>query len=67
MPAPPSEQTRRHNARPDEARRHDARRQERRRQLRGLILLAAAVLGFSLIRAELHGQRLFPAGWWRLW
>jgi hypothetical protein len=52
MPAPPSEQT---------------RRQERRRQLRGLILLAAAVLGFSLIRAELHGQRLFPAGWWRLW
>jgi hypothetical protein len=25
------------------------------------------VLGFSLIRAELHGQRLFPAGWWRLW
>ncbi len=40
-------------------------RVERRRQTRGLVLLALAVLVFSLLRFGLH--RAFPAGWWRLW
>jgi hypothetical protein len=67
MPAPLSEQTRRHDAQHDEAR-HRARNRERRRQLRGLLLLAAAVLVFSLIRASLSpGQHIFHPGWWRLW
>lgn len=40
-------------------------RRERRQQLRGLMLLAIAVLFFSILRAGvLH---VFPAGWWRLW
>lgn len=39
--------------------------QERRRQLRGLMLLAFAVLVFSILRAGLN--HVFPAGWWRLW
>jgi len=38
---------------------------ERRRQARGLILLAIAVLVFSLVRFSLH--RVFAPGWWRLW
>lgn len=39
---------------------------ERRRQVRGLLLLAIAVLLFSLLRVGLH--RVFtPPGWWRLW
>jgi hypothetical protein len=42
------------------------RNAERRRQLRGLLLLALAILLFSLLRVGLH--RVFtPAGWWRLW
>ncbi len=36
---------------------------ERRRQLRGLLLIAAAVLLFSLLRAH----HVFTPGWWRLW
>jgi len=43
-----------------------ARRQtERRRQLRGLLLLAFAILIFSLFRAGAHN--VFTRGWWRLW
>jgi hypothetical protein len=43
-----------------------ARRQtERRRQIRGLLLLAIAVLFFSLLRADMHN--VFTPGWWRLW
>jgi len=38
---------------------------ERRRQARGLIVLALAVLVFSLLRFGLH--RVFTPGWWRLW
>ena len=40
-------------------------RQERKRQLRGLILLAFAVLLFSILRAG--AGRVFTPGWWRLW
>lgn len=42
-----------------------AEQQERRRQLRGLVLLAAAALLFSLMRVGLH--HVFTPGWWRLW
>jgi hypothetical protein len=38
---------------------------ERRRQLRSLLLIALAVLLFSLYRAGLHN--VFTPGWWRLW
>lgn len=41
------------------------KRLERRRQARGLILLALAVLVFSLLRFGL--DRVFTPGWWRLW
>ncbi len=62
MTAPTSEQPRQQQAR------REARQHERRRQLRGLLLLAAAVLVFSLIRASLSpGQHIFTPGWWRLW
>ena len=45
---------------------HDAvKRQERRRHVRGLLLLALAVLTFSLLRAGLHN--VFTPGWWRVW
>jgi hypothetical protein len=48
------------SAQPDHT---EALRRERRSQLRGLLLLAGAVLSFILIRARpLH---LFHAGWWR--
>ena len=40
-----------------------AKQHERRRQLRGSLLLAAAVLIFSLLRAH----HVFNPGWWRLW
>lgn len=40
-------------------------RQERRRQVRGLILLAFAVLLFSILRAGM--SHVFTPGWWRLW
>jgi len=39
--------------------------QERKRQVRGLMLLAFAVLLFCILRAGIG--RVFPAGWWRLW
>lgn len=38
---------------------------ERRRQVRGLLLLALAVIVFAILRAGLH--RVFSVGWWRLW
>jgi len=38
---------------------------ERRRQLRSLLVIALAVLIFSLYRAGLHN--VFTQGWWRLW
>jgi len=47
----------------------EARRQaettERRRQVRGLLVLAAIAIAFSIFRAGVH--RVFTAGWWRLW
>jgi len=43
----------------------DALLQERKRQVRGLMLLAFAVLLFCILRAGIG--RVFPAGWWRLW
>jgi hypothetical protein len=43
-----------------------ARRQiERRRQIRGLFLLALAILLFSWFRVGMH--TIFTPGWWRLW
>jgi hypothetical protein len=45
---------------------HDARlKHERVRQLRGLMLLAFAVMAFALWRAGI--ARVFTPGWWRLW
>lgn len=41
------------------------RAHERRRQIRGSLLLAIAILVFSLLRAGLH--TVFTPGWWRLW
>jgi hypothetical protein len=41
------------------------RQAERRRQIRGLLLLAAVILTFSLLRSGLHN--VFTPGWWRLW
>jgi len=38
---------------------------ERRRQVRGLLLLAIAILIFSIFRAGTHN--IFTPGWWRLW
>jgi hypothetical protein len=38
---------------------------ERRRQVRGLLLLALAILLFSVLRAGTHS--IFTPGWWRLW
>ena len=38
---------------------------ERRRQLRGLMLLAFAVMAFALWRAGI--APVFTSGWWRLW
>jgi hypothetical protein len=40
-------------------------KQERRRQVRGLVLLAVAVIVFSVLRAGVH--HVFTPGWWRLW
>ncbi|HEY6448344.1 MAG TPA: hypothetical protein VIY53_17935 [Acidobacteriaceae bacterium] len=35
----------------------------RRRRVLGILLLAAAILVFALLRADRHV--LFPPGWWR--
>ena len=45
--------------------RESGERRERRRQVRGLAMLAIAVLIFSVLRAGVH--RVFGVGWWRLW
>jgi hypothetical protein len=42
------------------------RNRERVRQVRGLLLLAFAVLVFIILRAGVHNV-FTPAGWWRLW
>jgi hypothetical protein len=41
------------------------RQTERRRQVRGLLLLAIAILIFSILRTGTHN--IFTPGWWRLW
>jgi hypothetical protein len=41
----------------------DAHQQMRRRQIAGLLLIAAAILLFALLRADRHN--VFPHGWWR--
>jgi hypothetical protein len=56
MPRPPD---------PAASRQTQAARKERRSQIRGLTLLALAILLFSILRAGLG--RVFTAGWWRLW
>jgi hypothetical protein len=35
----------------------------RRRQVFGILLIAAVILTFTLLRADWHG--IFPHGWWR--
>jgi hypothetical protein len=40
------------------------RQQERRRQIRGLLLLAFAVLLITMLRRH---SVFFTPGWWRLW
>jgi hypothetical protein len=45
--------------------RPDLLRKERARHVRGLVLLAVAVLVFAVLRAGVH--RVFAPGWWRLW
>jgi hypothetical protein len=35
----------------------------RRRQIVGILILAGAILIFTLLRAD--GHALFPPGWWR--
>lgn len=35
----------------------------RRQQLIGILIIAAAILAFTLFRADWHN--LFPQGWWR--
>ncbi len=46
---------------------HDQRQRdrERRRQVRGLVLLALAAIGFAIFRFGV--ERVFTPGWWRLW
>jgi hypothetical protein len=41
----------------------DAANRLRRRQILGILLIAAAIVIFTLLRADLHG--IFPRGWWR--
>jgi hypothetical protein len=35
----------------------------RRRQVMGILLIAAAILVYALVRA--NGHDIFPPGWWR--
>ncbi len=46
-----------------------AKQDERRSQVRGSLMLAAAVLAFALVRAIAHDglHRVFSVGWWRIW
>ncbi|WP_035358953.1 hypothetical protein [Edaphobacter aggregans] len=43
----------------------EALQQERKRQIRGLMLLAFAVLLFVILRAGVSND--FTPRWWRLW
>jgi hypothetical protein len=43
----------------------NAPEQLRKRQVYGLLLIAAVILVFALLRANLHN--VFPPGWWRIW
>lgn len=52
-------------AREAEERRAQQQRLFHRNQMLGLLLLAAAVLAWGMLRAP-HGW-LFPPGWWRFW
>ena len=68
--APPSESgsTEPAPAEPEPAKRRSVlpgpdRDRLRRRQIVGILLVAAAILVFSLLRARWHD--LFPQGWWR--
>jgi len=55
-----------HTSNPREAKSPDAAEHlVRRRQVRGLLLLALAVILFAILRAGVH--RVFTTGWWRLW
>lgn len=42
---------------------------ERRRQVRGLLMLAVAAIGFAIVRAVWSGgaHSVFQGGWWRVW
>jgi hypothetical protein len=51
------------SAQPDS--KNQAEATERRRQVCGLLLLAALVIVFSVLRAGVHN--VFTRGWWRLW
>jgi hypothetical protein len=46
-----------------------AKQHERRSQVRGSLMLAAAVLAFAVVRAIAHDglHRVFSVGWWRIW
>ena len=46
-------------------RRAEQRRLFRRNQMLGLLLVAAAVLAWGMLRAP--AGWLFPPGWWRFW
>jgi hypothetical protein len=48
---------------PDSARSTPEHDRLRRQQVIGILLVAAAILVFTLIRANWHD--LFPQGWWR--
>jgi hypothetical protein len=43
----------------------DARERLKRRQIAGLLIIAAVIALFALLRATPH--TVFPAGWWRFW
>jgi hypothetical protein len=48
---------------PEPARSAAAYARLRRQQVIGILLVAAAILVFALLRANWH--ELFPQGWWR--
>ncbi|WP_164981406.1 hypothetical protein [Silvibacterium dinghuense] len=46
-------------------RRQTPRHHTQRNQIGGLLILAAVLAIFTLLRAQPH--TVFPAGWWRFW
>lgn len=58
--APPSESG---STEPEPTRSGPDRARLRRQQVIGILLVAAAILVFTLLRANWHD--LFPQGWWR--